>query len=326
MNIKPSYNLVTCYFLVSLILGSCASNLSQKTATQDKTSTNIESNSQPSPSSIQNNSPSSLTSSGSNEYGESSAQVTSAKARIVTSTNDEEKSIISIRQGVFILGTGVAVYKDDDNIYILTAAHVLKRPGKEDPLGIYYQDKVVGSINDSDYDSYIMSKDSGKDKNIEKLIGTIDLALIKLPLSEKSSKIYIATTTGNTIQGNKVHVVGYITCTASAKIQISNGKIDKVKPEGFRNLITSQHRTEYIYDTIYTNNTVKGMSGSPIFDSNSNLVGIHASASVLATEPKKKYDEQKCESLPSEPSQDYTNNMGTSSDKINKFLRIARFY
>jgi V8-like Glu-specific endopeptidase len=325
MNIKSSYNLAACYFLVSLILGSCASNLPQKTAIQEKTPTNIKPNTQPSSSPIQNNSPSSPTSSGSNEYSESSAQFKSGKERIVTSTNDEEKSIVSIRQGVFILGTGVAVHKDNDNIYILTAAHVLKRPGQEDPLGIYYQDEVIGTINDSDYDSHITSKDSGKDKNIEKLIGTIDVALIKLPLSEKSSKIYIATT-GKAIQGSKVRVVGYIACTASAIMQTSNGKIDRVKPEGFRNLITSQHRAEYIYDTIYTNNTVKGMSGSPIFDSNSNLVGIHASASVFATEPKKKYDEQKCESLPPEPSPDYTNNMGTSSDKIEKFLRIARSY
>jgi V8-like Glu-specific endopeptidase len=326
MNIKFSYNLVARYFLVSLILGSCTSNLPQKTSIPDKKSPNKEFNSQPSPPSIQNKSPSSPTSSGSNESSESSAQVTSAKDRIVTSTNDEKKSIVSIRQGAIILGTGVAIHRDSNDIYILTAAHVLKRPGQEDPLGIYYQDEVVGTINDSDYDSHVTSKDSGKDKkNMGKLTGITDIALIKLPSSEKNSKIYIATL-GTTNQGSEVRVVGYITCTGRTNMQTSNGKIDRVKPKGFRNLITSQHRAEYIYDTIYTNNTVKGMSGSPIFDSNSNLVGIHASASVFATEPKKKYDEQTCESLPREPSQDYTNNMGTSSDKIKKFLRIARSY
>jgi Trypsin-like peptidase domain len=250
------------------------------------------------------------------------------ESKTVNLIADEFNSVVSIRHGVVILGTGVAIRRDGDTLYVLTAEHVLQYPSG-DPLEVYLQNnQLIGSISEENYQSQVLlssvlEKEKSNNKSIPR---TNDLALLKISIVDKGLNIHISNI-GEIKNGEKTHLVGYITCDNRPKLQLSKGSITSFESSGITNPSSMMKENKYKYDLTYTNNTVSGMSGSPIYNDRHQVVGIHAGISFRSTLQRGKYDTKKCDALPVNPpkdskdSKDYTENMGTSSTKITEFLK-----
>jgi hypothetical protein len=334
MNIKSSYLITLLAILnISLILSSCSNNLPTDQRTASNTANRTTSSSKPNKSNsssterdktsntstkpvIQNNVNSATT------LARSDASTDRKKEyKTVNSIEDEFNSVVSIRHGVIILGTGVAIRRDENTLYVLTANHVVQYPSG-DPLEIHLQDRLIGSISEENYESQAslsrdIEKEKGSNKNIQR---TDDLALLKISIVDKNLDIPISEI-GKVKDRENTHLVGYITCDEQkTKLQISKGNITSFKPSGIRNALSAQEGNQYKYDLTYTNNTVGGMSGGPIYNDRYQVVGLHAGISFESILKREKYDTKKCKGLPVNPSKNYTENMGTSSDKIVDFL------
>jgi serine protease Do len=244
----------------------------------------------------------------------------------VSSKSEEDKSLVLIIQGSEMRGTGVIIGRDDKFLHILTARHVIgSSPGIEDPIEVHYNNNKVESIDSSNYDSIVkLSPDkSPDDKSSE------DLALLLIKYDSNQQYYYVKLGNLDKERGDlknsaPVNVVGYLPCSGSSskKVQRSKGMIEDIQDVGITNLNTLNNASPYQYDLNYTNNTITGMSGSPIFNERQELVGIHASGSEI--DPKQKqYDLEKCPSLPSDPDPKYTNNLGTSIEKIKIFIKLV---
>jgi serine protease Do len=148
-------------------------------------------------------------------------------------------------------GSGVLIRQDGSTYTILTARHVI------DALGSYEVVTVTGK-------HYPISTPT-----IQKLPG-LDLALLKFNSPEK----YSVATLGNSSslqEGVTVYVTGFPGQGSTINALTYNFT------EGQLTALSSKPQTGG-YSLVYTNKTLPGMSGGPVFDQEARLVGIHGAA------------------------------------------------
>ena len=192
-------------------------------------------------------------------------------------------------------GSGVIIGKNSGTYYVLTADHVVAvKPGEdEDPY------KVITEDNQEGYKA-----------DYEKEISNIDLAILKFT---SKKKYLVATLNKSPISsGISVYVSGFIPCSSSEdegnakQYQFSEGITSdasniksKLKSEGRQNIDR--------YDVYYSNKTLAGMSGGPVFDEAGRVVAIHTSAT------QRKETSVSCQSAIPE---DAGGNLGVSISKL----------
>lgn len=147
-------------------------------------------------------------------------------------------------------GSGVLIRQDGSTYTILTARHVIDAPG-----------------------TYEVVTATGKhypiSPQIQKLPG-LDLALLKF----NSPETYSVATLGNSSslqEGVTVYVTGFPGQGSTINALTYNFT------EGQLTAFSSKPQTGG-YSLVYTNKTLPGMSGGPVFDQEARLVGIHGAA------------------------------------------------
>jgi serine protease Do len=147
-------------------------------------------------------------------------------------------------------GSGVLIRQDGSTYTILTARHVIDAPGTYEVV------TVTGK-------HYPISP------QIQKLPG-LDLALLKF----NSPETYSVATLGNSSslqEGVTVYVTGFPGQGSTINALTYNFT------EGQLTAFSSKPQTGG-YSLVYTNKTLPGMSGGPVFDQEARLVGIHGAA------------------------------------------------
>jgi serine protease Do len=148
-------------------------------------------------------------------------------------------------------GSGVLIRQDGSTYTILTARHVIDTPG-----------------------TYEVVTNTGKrypisTQTIQKLPG-LDLALLKFNSPEK----YSVATLGNSSslqEGVTLYVTGFPGQGSTINALTYNFT------EGQLTALASKPQTGG-YSLVYTNKTLPGMSGGPVFDQEARLIGIHGAA------------------------------------------------
>jgi serine protease Do len=148
-------------------------------------------------------------------------------------------------------GSGVVIRQEGPTYTVLTARHVIDTPG-----------------------NYAIVTPSGKNyavesQSIRKLPG-LDLAMLKFKASEPQSVASMGDS--NTLQeGVPVYVTGFPgrgSTINELAYNFTEGQLTarstKAQPDG--------------YALVYTNKTLPGMSGGPVFNQDAQLIGIHGSA------------------------------------------------
>jgi|GEM_PF-3573773 len=155
-------------------------------------------------------------------------------------------------------GSGVILAKTNNTYYVLTAKHVVATPDQ-------YNIVVAGG---KEYDI-----DPNKIKRLSKL----DLAIVEFT----SNQNYSVARVGNSDQikqGANIYVSGWPLPDQAIS------KPTQIVTEG--RVVGLQTDDKDGYGLLYGNNTAPGMSGGPVLDSNSQLVGIHGRASGNQTSGK----------------------------------------
>ncbi len=148
-------------------------------------------------------------------------------------------------------GSGVVIRQEGPTYTVLTARHVIDSPGSYSivtPLGKNY---------------------TVESQSIRKLPG-LDLAMLKFKASEPQSVASLGDS--NTLQeGVPVYVTGFPgrgSTINELAYNFTEGQLTarstKAQPDG--------------YALVYTNKTLPGMSGGPVFNQDAQLIGIHGSA------------------------------------------------
>jgi hypothetical protein len=97
---------------------------------------------------------------------------------------------------------------------------------------------------------------------------TLDLAIVSFASQKNYS---IAEISSNPIKKDaEVFVSGWKACVQNPNHEITKGRIIEMQASD-----VSQKDNKDGYSLKYTNNTVSGMSGSPLFDSSTKLIAIH---------------------------------------------------
>ena len=212
-----------------------------------------------------------------------------------------EKSTVFISIGGQVVGSGVLIGQNNNTLYVLTASHVIGiKPGRaEDPYKITTHDGEQFKIG---YENY--------EQTVKLMPNSTDLAILVLNLKiQLSNQGRVAKLASFVAPNMPIYIFGYLPCSPlvkglkSQQNQLSKGNILKVESSPKFDSETQLRG----YDIYYNNNTVQGMSGSPVFDTDGRVVAIHAKA-----EKSKLYDSENCESLPSEPRPDFGDNWGIS--------------
>jgi tetratricopeptide (TPR) repeat protein len=144
-------------------------------------------------------------------------------------------------------GSGVIIQKDNNSYTIITTAHVLRNP------------QSVFKIVTFDGSTYKLT-------NIKTTPGT-DLAIAKF----QSTTNYPVAKMGDSAQspeGATVYVAGFPMATQAISTSIYNFTEGKVTANANRPLAEG-------YSLIYSNNTLPGMSGGPVFNDAGELIAIH---------------------------------------------------
>ena len=172
-------------------------------------------------------------------------------------------------------GSGVIILSNE-KYYVLTAKHVVgTAPGSQNQYDIKsYDGKVYLTINAENYDQLVVNTSED-----------IDLALIELPI--QGEKNYTAAKLSRGLSENiPVLVSGWQKCLPQPQYDLTNGKIvkklssksdiDKLSDKDDQ--LYLQHKdTNYNngYKVKYTNATLSGMSGGPVFNQDGKIVAIH---------------------------------------------------
>jgi tetratricopeptide (TPR) repeat protein len=152
-------------------------------------------------------------------------------------------------------GSGVIVQKNSSTYTIVTAAHVLRNS------------KSTFTIVTSDGNSYKLT-------NIKTTPGT-DLAIAKF----QSTTNYPVAKMGDSAQspeGSTVYVAGFPMATQAISLSIYNFTEGKVTANANRPLAEG-------YSLVYSNNTLPGMSGGPVFNDAGELIAIHGRGDTQET-------------------------------------------
>jgi tetratricopeptide (TPR) repeat protein len=152
-------------------------------------------------------------------------------------------------------GSGVIIQKNNNTYTIITAAHVLR-----DPQSAF---KIVTS----DGNTYTLT-------SIKTTPGT-DLAIAKF----QSTSNYPVAKMGDSAQspeGSTVYVAGFPMATQAISSSIYNFTEGKVTANANRSLAEG-------YSLVYSNNTLPGMSGGPVFNAAGELIAIHGRGDTQET-------------------------------------------
>jgi serine protease Do len=181
--------------------------------------------------------------------------------------------ITGIRSGS---ASGVII-KSQDKYYVLTNKHVVgTEPGPENKYQVKsYDGKVYQEITANNYNSLV--------KN-----GELDLALIELP-TESQNKYTAAKLSTGLSESMDVSVSGWPQCLPQPQYTFYDGKIsnqlsdrsdiDKL-PKNDSYIQDKDSNYNDGYRVNYTNATLVGMSGGPVFNKDGNVVAIHGMPGV----------------------------------------------
>jgi hypothetical protein len=149
-------------------------------------------------------------------------------------------------------GSGVLIRKAGKTYTLLTVAHVLSNP------------KAVYQVITPDAQRYTL------DRTSIKLHAQVDLAIAQFVSSQSYGVAKIGSSEG-VAEGAAVYVAGFPAKTAAMTESIYNftkGEITAAPSRPFKDG----------YGLVYTNTTLPGMSGGPIFNAEGSVVGIHGRA------------------------------------------------
>ena len=198
--------------------------------------------------------------------------------------------ITGVRSGS---GSGVII-RSNEKYYVLTAKHVVgTEPGPQNQYEIKsYDGNVYLTITAKNYDKLVA------DQFVD-----IDLALIELPTqSQNYTAAKLSTGLSESIS---VLVSGWQECQPKPQYDFTEGTIlKKLSSESEINQLSEKDDSLYLQDKDnnnykngyrikYTNATLSGMSGGPVFNENGSIVAIHG---MPGAEGKQKTD-QKCQSI-----------------------------
>lgn len=148
-------------------------------------------------------------------------------------------------------GSGVLIKRQDDVYTVLTAAHVV---ATADEYEVVTGDDLRYPLTYS---------------NVKKFPG-VDLALVEFTSSKPYQVAHLGDSS-NVRAGEPVYVSGFPVPTAAITEPIWNFSEGKVTANAKRPLADG-------YGLVYSNNTLPGMSGGSVLDSQGQLVGIHGRA------------------------------------------------
>jgi len=161
-------------------------------------------------------------------------------------------------------GSGVIVARSGNTYYAVTNTHVVKQPNPGDIWGVVTWDEEFHLVRDGG-DNIIRFGDYQS----EDFIGGFDLALVKFT-SNKDYPIAVMSNSEQIQVNEPVYLSGWPKPAKDGDVIVrvfSPGKLVKVDDTPFSN---------GGYNIMYDNWTQKGMSGSPVFNQNGELIGIHA--------------------------------------------------
>ncbi len=169
-------------------------------------------------------------------------------AKSVTVSIDSENSV----------GSGVVIKKEGSTYTVLTAAHVIRNR------------QQTYKITTPDGNSYPLVA-----ANIKSATSDVDLAVVKF----QSSANYPIAKLGNVetvSEGSPVYVAGFPLATAAITQSIYNFTEGKVTANANRPLAGG-------YSLVYSNNTLPGMSGGPVFNEAGETIAVHGRADIKET-------------------------------------------
>ncbi len=177
-------------------------------------------------------------------------------------------------------GSGVIVARSGNVYYVLTALHVVRT--REVVYGVRTADGEVHFVDDVDtHDNiHFFGKE---DENLGETIKGFDLAIVKFK-SEKNYPVAVIGKSQRMEKGEAIYISGWPNPeeeTARRERKFSAGNLTTIvnPPSG-----------DGGYSMLYDNQTRRGMSGGPVFNSRGELIGIHgrgrAQDNVYCIEPK----------------------------------------
>jgi hypothetical protein len=168
--------------------------------------------------------------------------------------------------------SGVVVRDKGGKYYVLTVKHVIGiKPG--DPVKYKIEDTnqhLIVEINSSNYDDLV------------KVDNILDLALVEIPTQSEVTQF--AKLSKNLSLSEDVSISGWRYCLSKNpkfRYVLNRGKILQIlisPSEIYKQNDVDNYKTKDYqegYRVKYTNPTISGMSGSPVFNSNDAIVAIH---------------------------------------------------
>lgn len=162
-------------------------------------------------------------------------------------------------------GSGVIVARSGNTYYAVTNTHVVKQPNTEGLWGVVTWDEKFHEVRDVG-DNITRF---GNYQSRELPIGGFDLALVKFTTND-DYPIAVMSNSEQIQVNEQVYLSGWPKPeggVAGTVRVFSPGKLVKVDDTPFSN---------GGYNIMYNNWTKPGMSGSPVFNQNGELIGIHA--------------------------------------------------
>lgn len=169
---------------------------------------------------------------------------------------EKAKELTLLIEGPASSGSGVLIQKEGNKYVVATAWHVIKNAKDGEELTAKTYD---GKIHKLDIETGTKIKD-------------VDLATIKFT-SNKKYNIAIGGRKEKARTGKRVYVSGYPLATTAVPTQLLRTLEGKV----------ISNTSTFIpngYQLLYTNPTLPGMSGGPVFDEQGGLAGIHGQAEI----------------------------------------------
>lgn len=170
------------------------------------------------------------------------------------------KNVTILIEGPGSNGTGVIIDKTGNTYRVFTAAH------------------VVGNIYPGE-EAYVVTSDQKRhliNTNKIEMISGRDLAILEF----KSDRLYQTAKLGNgerLIEGTTVYVSGFPLPTIAIDASIYTFVPGKLTARASGDLRDG-------YGLVYTNDTLPGMSGGPVFNEQGEVVGIHGRADTTQTQ------------------------------------------
>ncbi|PSB04588.1 tetratricopeptide repeat-containing S1 family peptidase [Merismopedia glauca] len=179
-------------------------------------------------------------------------------------------------------GSGIIIKQDGDTYYVLTAFHVVRKPGKYTLL----------APDAREYQINYQTVKKGAD---------VDLAILQFTSSNTYKIAKIGNSDKSTL-GSISYVAGFPLPTAAFPVSALRFLEGKITANASRPLDDG-------YTIVYSNHTLGGMSGGPVFNEQGEVIAVHGRAETVSDQDKEN------------PKPVSTgNNLGIP---INTFLRLA---